>query len=38
MEAAERATRWLRFGSLVAAVLVAGLAAYGIQLRIDEYR
>ena len=38
MNAAERATRWLRFGSLVAAVVVAGLAAYGIQLRIDEYR
>jgi hypothetical protein len=38
MTAARRAMRWLRFGSLVVAILIAGLAAYGIQLRIDEYR
>ena len=37
MVAAERAMRWLRFGSVAVTVLVAGLAAYGIQLRINEY-
>ncbi len=38
MTSAEQAMRWLRFGSLLAGVAIAGLAAYGIQLRIDEYR
>ena len=38
MADAEGAMRWLRFGSLLAGAVIAGLAAYGIQLRIDEYR
>ena len=38
MADAEEAMRWLRFGSLLAGAVIAGLAAYGIQIRIDEYR
>lgn len=38
MADAARATRFLQIGSLVLAVLIGGLAMYGIQLRINEYR
>ncbi|MDH3678935.1 MAG: hypothetical protein OEV40_03185 [Acidimicrobiia bacterium] len=38
MELAERAMRGLRIGSLLAVALIAGLALYGLQLRINEYR
>ncbi|MGF1596740.1 MAG: hypothetical protein ACFCVK_07380 [Acidimicrobiales bacterium] len=38
MDAAGDALRGLRVGSLVTVVLVAALAAYGLQLRIGEYR
>jgi hypothetical protein len=36
--AAERALRGLQYGSLVACLAIAALAAYGLQLRINEYR
>jgi hypothetical protein len=38
MAAAERALRGLQYGSLAAFVVIAPLAAYGLQLRINEYR
>jgi hypothetical protein len=38
MAAAERALRGLQYGSLAAFVVIAALAAYGLQLRINEYR
>lgn len=38
MDQAARATQGLRFGSLLLATLVAALALYGLQLRINEYR
>ncbi len=38
MEEASNALRFLQIGSILAAIAVAALALYGIQLRINEYR
>lgn len=38
MQQAERAMRGLQIGSLLAVALIGGLALYGLQLRINEYR
>ncbi len=38
MDQAKQALRGIQYGSLVAVLLIAAAAAYGLQLRINEYR
>lgn len=38
MDAAQRSLRGLRFGVLLLSLLIAGLTAFGLQQRINEYR